>query len=141
MQSARWVTPAEGATIVCAGLGVRSMEVLTFPAAEGAAAGKVSSCLSVPNLECDFWPWLSGMCQGSSVRSIVHLAGQTWQSASIQHLVGVGEPHMLVFGQTWQLASAAVQCAVGTGQPHILAFGQPSASSGFPLSASEWQPH
>ena len=64
-------------------------------------------------------------------------AGQTWHSASAQHLVGVGQPHMLAFRPTYQSASAAVQCAVCIGHPHMLEFGQPLASSGFPLPASE----
>ena len=63
MESARWVTPAESATIVCAGLVIyMSMQELTFPAADPGHGP----------LEC-----------GSSVQFVVHQAGQTWQSASV----------------------------------------------------------
>ena len=49
------MTPSESATIVCAGLGVRSMQELTFPAAEGTAAGMIS----VPN---QVWLLVMAIC-------------------------------------------------------------------------------
>ena len=117
LESARWVTPTVGATIVCTGLVVyRSMQELAF------LQQKELKCLQ-PGVR--LLAMASGMWQGSSV-----------QSAPTQRLIGVRQLHMLAFGQTWQSASAAAQCAVGAGQLHMLAFGQPSVSSGFPLPVS-----
>ena len=122
MESARWVTPAESATIVCAGLVIyMSMQELTFPAADP-GHGPLG-CGKVP------------LCNSWCIR-----LGRLGNLHPWQCLVGVGQPHMLALRQTWESASATTQHAVGVGQPHMLAFGQPSASFGFPVPACKWQP-
>ena len=112
MQSAKWVTPAEGATIACAGLGVYvdARACLSYSRRNCCRNDKLlfkcSQNWSVTSghgsLGCGKVPMCNPLC--------IRLGRPGNSHPGILHPCSVGEqPHMLAFGQTWQSTFVVVQ--------------------------------